>query len=182
MASIHLMPCPKCDHSLEVETTQAGQEVTCPSCQASIRSGSMRDIRSLPLAASKPLSASKQRAAKRPANRVFNALYAVSFLLIFVGLGIGFYYQYWTSFYSQFAEKPSIELPEENLEIIKNLKPSQILFEWESINPGTIEKRELPRHLKARSRVEQYQSTAYWFYGTAAVGLLFLGPLIAMRR
>lgn len=46
---MHLLPCPSCQTSLPVSLAQAGESVTCPSCQANVDIPKLGDLRRLPL-------------------------------------------------------------------------------------------------------------------------------------
>lgn len=47
---MHLLPCPSCESSIEVAPSQAGNQITCPSCGASVPIPKLGQLRQLPRA------------------------------------------------------------------------------------------------------------------------------------
>ena len=47
---MHLLPCPSCHAALPVSPSQAGDQTTCPECQATVAIPKLGELRRLPLA------------------------------------------------------------------------------------------------------------------------------------
>lgn len=58
MSARFLFPCPNCEQSIELQTVQAGQQITCPECSHTTNAPKLGDLKKLPLAGGTPIAKS----------------------------------------------------------------------------------------------------------------------------
>lgn len=78
---MHLLPCPHCQASLRVSTTQAGGAATCPNCQATVPIPKLGVLRDLPLADGEPEADPRVRGEIAEASPLFQVGYGLAGLI-----------------------------------------------------------------------------------------------------
>ena len=92
MAVRYRFECPDCNSSVELTTTQAGQEMTCSSCQSTFSAPRLGDIKNLPIADGSPAASTKTRdSGFKSASPLKGWLFAGGLLLAAIA-GIGGYF------------------------------------------------------------------------------------------
>ena len=92
MAQRYKYQCKQCQVTILVETTQAGQQVTCNSCESPQKLGTLREIRALPSEhAAQPVAEKKARPEWNPLRR---GLLAAGLACVVLG-GISGGYSWW---------------------------------------------------------------------------------------
>jgi hypothetical protein len=86
----HLLPC-SCGQSIAIDTSQAGQRVTCGACGKSQDAPTFRGIKALPLAEEKASGLEAGRRPEAPWSPLQGFLFAAGLLLLLVGVsGAGY--------------------------------------------------------------------------------------------
>ena len=96
MAVRYSFECPECHASVELSTTQAGQEMSCSSCMATFSAPKLGDIKKLPVVGgTAEKSGKKRRSNSRSGSPVKGWLFAGGLLLLVINGIAGFLvYQY----------------------------------------------------------------------------------------
>lgn len=83
--------CPQCNSSIELSTTQAGQEIKCHSCSSKFEAPKLGVIKNLPAIEAEGSSANRQRSATAKTGSVLKSWLFAGGLLIAVLAGAGGY-------------------------------------------------------------------------------------------
>ena len=139
MARRYLLPCSQCDQNIVVETTQAGQTVTCSGCKNSIKVGTLRDIKALASLESQSSSGSYERKSRPMA--VTNRLV---FVISVIALAVGGYFGVSSAikavgFDSTVVDKQISPEKIESLRAVLESEPATaMLSRWETVNPEMV--------------------------------------------
>ena len=175
MASKHVLNCPQCEQSIEIETTQAGQEIACSECKTAIMLGSLREIAALPATKNASLPATI-----RP-SRSKNVLFAISLLIFLGSLAIGSVYQFSNLKHRAESEKPEVTLSEKTLAKIDDYSPTQLLNKWETVDAGAIKTRSTPTYLGERTKANRTQKNALYCFGGAGIGIALVLLVLVIK-
>jgi hypothetical protein len=81
----HLLPCP-CGQSIPIDTSQAGERITCAKCGQSQDAPTYRGIKALPLDSADVAAAKRAQEAKSQWSPAQGYLFAVGLLMMLIGL------------------------------------------------------------------------------------------------
>ena len=139
MARRYLLPCGQCDQNIVVETTQAGQTVTCSGCEKLIKVGTLRDIKALSSLESQSSSASYQRK-----SRPMDVTNRIVFVISVIALALGGYFGVSSTikavgFDSKVVDKELSPEKIENLRAVLESEPATVMLSrWEKVNPEMV--------------------------------------------
>ncbi len=171
MAQRYIYKCQQCQDTILVESTQAGQSITCSRCQSDQKLGTLREIRALPLDQdpSAPIKQGKPTWST-PRRGVF-VLGALGLVLGGVTGGLSM----WR--YSQLdIDRPPWQMSEAVKTQINNLSPAEMLAEWNrNSDTFAVEAWVEPEHLKTRGAARRL-----WIYGCAGGILAGIGLLLLL--
>jgi len=179
MARQYLFPCTQCDQKILIETTHAGQLVTCSGCKTPNKVGTLREIKALAtLEAQSDSSDYRQKSVKMgAANRL---VFVIAVLLIVVGgyLGISRFIKAnelqrkVDAVQSRLNESIAPERIKNNKLLLNQESPKQMLERWEEVDEETVsEWREHP--VVANRRI----AAADRLYAMIGAGLAITGLL-----
>ncbi len=173
MARRYLLPCGQCDQNIVVETTQAGQTVTCSGCKNSIRMGTLRDIKALSSLESQSSSQSYERK-----SRPMAATNRLVFVISVIALAVGGYFGVSTTLTALDLQSKVVD-KEISPEKIKNLKavldsePASVtLSRWEKVNPEMVATWVEDSSVRNRRMAASYRVYSMFAGGVALAGLL----------
>ena len=170
MSARFYLPCPSCEHRLEVETRSAGRQLTCPECSGEVEAPNMGGIRRLdPVATEEKASGRKVQKSGRTKAVLFSIGLAI--LVICGGLGAGLYN------YSSRLEIPiDMERGIENQNVtLDGLRaPALWDFYFETMKDAPLGDWEEHVFTKANIQGSILKNFSYGFFGIAGLGLLML--------
>ncbi len=162
-----LYPCPHCDHQVELQTAQAGQDIECPSCQQKLEAPKLGVMRQLPIVGGDaPKSKSGNSGLKR---FLFAGGLALAVLLGASGWAI---YQYGSRMIIDVNWDEAIGMMEADHE---NLTGSELLIEFNKMDVsrgiGEWEEQELTKN---RTQGIYLRYFSFALMGGAGIGLLMI--------
>ena len=168
-ANLYLLPCPKCHHSLELASRQAGQSVQCSECEHSFeapRLGELKRLKQVDSTDSGSTTAAPSSILKR---WLFTLGLAVTVLLGAAGVGV---YQFASSIQHEIDADGALQ----NIETrIEEMSDAEIYHVAASYDPeDTIGEYFQPSQVKGNKQGEILKYVAYGLLGLAAAGLLML--------
>ena len=179
MARRYQLPCEKCQTRILIETTQAGQSVSCPGCQEQIQIGTLREIRALeadsPTLAEQAVAA-KSRSKMSPGSRL---MFVMGTLLFFVAGIWGLLAMLNANRLA--VEKPGTRIDERAIKAVNLAPPATMLELWEEVTDDALaEWREHPYHVSNRLSQEN-RTYSYIGFGLAGIGLLAMVGAFALK-
>jgi len=173
MAARYAYECPKCHSTIELSTTQAGQDITCGNCSAVVTAPKLGTIKSLPLLEDTSSPKSRSGKAAKSGSLAKSWLFAGGLLLaVLAGIG-GAAAQYRAN---QFKVEVDIEQALVDQHALLDEAPPVEIF---AIAIGacdesfTLEYSEVPyRTLNIKGGI--FQKIAWACFGIAGLGLLML--------
>jgi hypothetical protein len=180
MAQRYLLPCGHCSQKIPVETTQAGQTITCSGCQAEIKLGTLRDIRALAAEDASAETASRDvRSSRMSLTR--RALFVGGILLLVTGLLWG------VRSASRAADQGSKQVPNtlsdekvKTLEaVLRTESPSRMLDRWSEVKEEAVAEWVEDPSIRARRMARTFRFYSWVGFGLAGLGLLgVVGTLV----
>lgn len=170
MAVRYAWECPKCQATIELAATQAGQELTCASCSAVVEAPKLGVIKSFPVVGGE-VAGSRTVAGGRSALKSW--LFAGGLLLAILAGAAGGWAQYTSNQY--YVDVDVETLIEEEFKALDEAPPAEIyaIAAGASEESFTLEYAETPyRTYSIKSGIIQYVAWAFW--GVAGIGILML--------
>jgi hypothetical protein len=169
---LYLLPC-QCGHRTAVRTSQAGSQILCAGCQASLE---VPTIAGLSRLEKQDDSAAKnpQRTTSKPRwNPLRGILVATSFLLMFFGLfkcGFYAYYRYQTP--TNFTVE---DLDRELDAHSATLVPAEAWDMWLSLHESGLGAKKTPEAFRLKRSLEQSDAVMKkWAWATGVASLIFV--------
>ena len=155
-------PCPECDQSFEITTTQAGSEVACPHCSQTVALPTLGALKRL-----EPVDAPSGRKEKQKVSGWVTVGLAAGILAALAGIGL---YQYASSMINETDIEG--ELAKFNEQIDQFTAPEVIgTFEFLNVEEGLGEWKELTvTRYNAQGRI--LQNVSYGLFGLSAIGFV----------
>ena len=164
------LPCPSCDQSIAIATTQAGESLTCD-CGETIVVPTLREIRQL-----EPLNADAAPAATGTGwDPIRGGLFVTGIVLIAIGAYGHFRIQPMRNALN--IEKPSFRELDFD---VQTLTPMQAWEAWDHFRRQSLEFRSTPVFLANRERHRELSLYIYLFWGCASVGLALATASLVM--
>ncbi len=177
MSQRYLLKCPQCDAGIEIETTQAGQQIQCPSCSSLTKIGTLREIRQLDVIVEESPIASRS-SAWTPLKRW---LFVVGILLFVIGAAVGFYSWSNGKKLESSVPKPDTTLDAPTANAIDLLSPADMAKTWDAVSESDIAEWNEHPHISTRRRANESLITAYVFFAIAAAGLIMLASALVIK-
>jgi len=180
MAARYAWKCPQCSATIEVSTTQAGQDLKCASCSAESMVPKLGVIKKLPLVG----GAEEQKSSRRrsEASPIKGWLFAGGLLLAVAGLVAGAAAQYRANQYHD-EEVSMEEVIEQENAIIDQHIPSQLYALTVSANDDSFALEYSETRRRSRSiKNGIIQKVAWVCWGISGAGLLMLLSSFFIRR
>ena len=177
MSQKYLFPCPACDQKIPIDTAQAGQTSTCPSCSAAVTLPSFREIRQLPPSEEK--EAKRRDTGWRPVQGV---IFAIGAIVLIVSAALGAYIHLFLS-HLDTTEKKWDDV-DKALSIIDSLPPEVAYEQWKLLTQEGIGARNPPAFVRNRELMQYWRPREIVAWIVAGAGLLcaivsvFIGPLL----
>lgn len=145
MARQYLFPCTQCDQKILIETTQAGQLVTCSGCKNQNKVGTLRDIKALATLESQS-DANEYRRKSTKMGAVNRLVFVIAVLLIVIG-------GYWgvsrfiranelqtkvDALQSRLNENLAPEKVKNNKLLLNQESPKQMLERWAEVDEDQV--------------------------------------------
>ena len=168
-ANLYLLPCPECQHPLELAPRQAGQGVHCPDCEHSFdapRLGELKQLEKVANTGSGPATRAASSALKR---WLFTLGLAMTVLLGAAGVGV---YQFATSIQQEIDADGAMRDIETRIEEMSDAEVYRVAASYDP--EDTIGEYFQPGSVKSNKQGEILEYVAYGFFGLAAAGLLML--------
>jgi DNA-directed RNA polymerase subunit RPC12/RpoP len=164
----YLFPCPECEQEFELETKQAGQDLTCQNCNATFVAPKLGEIRKLPIVGGAAASR-KTFGTKSGSNFLSTAGLALALLGALAGGGLYYYASTLKQEYSVDEELASFG------EWIDELQPEQVIEYYTriEIEEGLGEWRELGINRYNRQS-DILRNISYGIFGVGGIGVLML--------
>ena len=176
MAAQYAWKCPQCGADIELSTTQAGQELGCPACEASLTLPKLGVIKQLPLIGGETGPAGS-RSGSVPMNRW---LFAGGLLLAVLGLVAGLAAQYRANQY-----RVEIDLDaaiESEYELIDEHPPAQLYaLTVSSLDESFALEYSEPVYRTRNIKSGIIEKVAWVCWGLAGTGVLLLLSSFAFR-
>ena len=168
-ANLYLLPCPQCQHPLELASRQAGQRVQCSKCEHSFdapRLGELKQLEKTTTSGSGPTTAAPSSILKR---WLFTLGLAMTVLLGAAGIGV---YQFANSIQREIDAEGALRNIEARLEKMSDAEVYHVAASYKS--KDSIGEYFQPGLVKSNKQGEILEYVAYGLLGLAAVGLLML--------
>jgi len=181
MAVRYAWECPKCQTTIELATTQAGQDLECASCSVEVMAPRLGDIKRLPVVGDHEGSSPKSRK-KSGVNSPLKSWLFTGGLLLAVLAGIaGMAAQYNANQYR--VEVDMEKVMEEEFKNLDAAPPAEIYAI--AVEAGkdsfALEYRE-PEYRTHNIKSGYIQTVAWAFWGAAGLGLLMLLSSFFLRK
>jgi hypothetical protein len=168
MSSRFLLPCPECNHSIELVATQAGQSIECPECNLQTEAPKLGILRQLPIVAqAQSTKTSRNSGIKRS---LFTAGLAISVLM--GGIGAALY-----NYASSLIKDPQLDQVFASMsEQLEQLKAPELLDIWSQMRfeeEAIGEWREM-EYASNNTQGTILKRLSYGLFGIASIGLLML--------
>lgn len=134
---MHLLPCPHCQHTIEVAPSQAGGQMTCPQCQRPIEIPTLGRLRQLPASGSRPTEVSPSPVAESagPSGRrlgfVAMGVIATASLLI-----AGFAAVRWASIDASVTTEAHIR---DEMQDFRRVAPAELIRVYEDMEKNSLD-------------------------------------------
>lgn len=179
MAAQYLLPC-ECGKTIEIETSQAGQQIDCPHCGASVLAPTLRGIRQLEPVESEPATARSSPSWSRSKG----VLFATGVGLLFVSLAVSAVLLYHRGKLE--TAKPEIGPPPYlySDQQIDNLAPHQVAYVWRTqIENSSLDEWQPKEFVFEREEERMINVMLTVLAGVAILGVaLAVGTVVAKRK
>ena len=168
-ANLYLLPCPQCQHSLELAPRQAGQSVQCPQCEHSFdapRLGELKQLDRVAVTGGGPATPGPSSVLKR---WLFTLGLAMTVLLGAAGVGV---YQFASSIQQEIDAEGALQDMQTRIEEMSDAEVYRVAASYDA--EDTIGEYFQPDSVKSNKQGEILKYVAYGFLGLAASGLLML--------
>ncbi len=168
-ANLYLLPCPQCQHPLELASRQAGQSVACSQCGHSFeapRLGELKQLEQVTLADGGLPTAATSSILKR---WLFTLGLAMTVLFAAAGIGV---HQFASSIQQEIDAEGALQGIGTRIEEMSDAEIYQFAASYDS--EDTIGEYFQPGQVKGNKQGEILKIVAYGLLGLAATGLLML--------
>ena len=168
-ANLYLLPCPQCQHPLELASRQAGQSVHCSECEHSFEAPRLGELKQLKQVDSSQ-SPSKVGAQSSMLKRwLFTLGLAMTVLLGAAGVGV---YQFASSIQQEIDADGAMQNIDARLEEMSDAEIYHVAASYDT--KDSIGEYFQPGQVKGNKQGEILKIIAYGLLGLAAAGLLML--------
>ena len=168
MAIRYKLNCPNCDHLLEVETRNAGQELECDSCQETVVVPKLGDLRQLPQVEG------SARTTKNVRSPLASWLFAGGLLIAVLSAAAGGGLYYYAHAYLQYPVDLDEQLQTTNAQI-NDFESWELWDTWHNdvltMNLGEWREHPFIRYNKQSAILKNF---SYGLFGLAGIGLLMM--------
>lgn len=177
MAAQYLLPC-DCGETTEIETSQAGQQINCRHCGASVLAPTLRGMRQLEPVPSEPTAVQS----KPSWSRTQGVLFATGIGLLFVSLAVSAVLLYHRNQLK--TDKPEVGPPAPPDQAIDQTEPAVLLVQWRRlIEKSTLGEWQPKEFVYERERERMINTTLLVIAGLAALGVvLAMAAVLAKRK
>ncbi len=170
MASIiYLLPCPQCQHALELQKRQAGQTVSCPQCDHPFEAPRLGEFKRLQQSTIHNDAKSEHGSTSMLKRWLFTVGLAMTVLLGAAGVGV---YQFANSIQREIDTDGAWEAYKADIDGLSDAEVYQVAAEYSS--QDTIGEYFQPDLVKSNIQGEILKYIAYGTLSLAGVGLLML--------
>jgi hypothetical protein len=173
----HLLPCP-CGQSIPIDTSQAGERITCAKCGQSQDAPTYRGIKALPLDAADVAAAKQAQQAAGEWSPTQGYLFALGLVLLLIGLCGAVYCAYVVRQID--VPDPTPEMMAEFDSRIDKVKIDQLFEVFLKFKADGLGLPEPPLHVVAKRVEAAYTRSGIGCGIVAAVGLLLAGSSLVV--
>ena len=169
-ANLYLLPCPNCQHSIELQTRQAGQSISCPQCSTSFDAPRLGELKQLPQKESEDAPSNHSQNSSSQLKRWLFTL-GLAFAVLFGCAGAGLYW-YAGSIQREVDADTAVASQAADID---NLTDAEVYQVAATINSeDTLGEYFQPAVIKNNKQGEILKFIAYGLLALAGVGLLAL--------
>lgn len=175
---MHQLPCPHCRATLKVETTQAGETITCPACGQPVPIPTLRDLRQLP-----PVEADRDPNPKTPPSGLgmgqrvaFGMLGAVALVGLLIS---GFCWVRWASVEVPITTEGHIE---QLREMYADLNAAELIREYQDIDQFGVDLAAPMTYRVAEMTKNRWKRNALASGGVSTLAILAAAALVLLSR
>jgi len=172
MAQRYLLPCDSCDHKIEIEPKQAGSEISCPACQATITAPTMGGIKQLEMSQSSGIMVdSKGGTSPGRHYGLKQWLFAGGLLVLVLAAASGFAIWFYADSLVTISDIDA-KVTQAN-QHIPDLPAAQVWDEWDDLNSaGPLDEWKESIQQGQNKQAAYLKNIAFGFIGIALLGLV----------
>jgi DNA-directed RNA polymerase subunit RPC12/RpoP len=177
MTIFYQLPCANCQKTLQVSTTQAGEELPC-SCGAKVLVPPLRQLKTFPVAADSAADSVEKRHSKRVWTPAQSGIFAAGILLT----AIGIYMHVRSSQARNAIDTSRPQFVELDIDL-QQLSPYQAWRTWENVEKvkDQLNYRPTPAFLARRREHAKWTQYRYVSWGIAGVGVCSIVTAFGLR-
>ena len=181
MAQLYLLPCGSCNKQIEVELKQAGSEISCPKCQATIHIPTMGGIKQLELSNASGIMVDQKASSPKgrhigPKQWLFSGGLVVLVLAAIAGFAIWFYAD-------SLVTISDIDQTVQNAnEPLTKISPAGVWDAWDQMfAKGPLPEWKETEEMGFNKQASYLKNIAYGFIGIAVLGFFALLSSLLMK-
>lgn len=164
MPTKYALPCPHCDELIEVETRQAGQQITCDSCQKEAEAPRLGQLKRL---------AAIEDASELPKERKSGGLFVIGLLLfVLAGIAGGFLIWHANNLIVDYNVMAAMEMLDEYDDTLSTFQLATI-FDKMNVDDGLGDWKEQP-HVALTRQGHILLYIAYGLLSISGIGLILM--------
>ena len=168
-ADFYLLPCPQCQHSMELASRQAGQNVQCPQCEHSFDAPPLGELKQLERVAATESGTTTAAPSSTLKRWLFTLGLAMTVLLGAAGVGV---YQFANSIQQEIDADGALKDIETRIQEMSDAEVYRVAVTYNL--EDSIGEYFQPNSVKSNKQGEILKYVACGFFGLAAAGLLML--------